>query len=119
MDRRHQIAPAQAVEPRKLTRFQGQPRRYHSGVTFQADRGDTLLAPLPPDLEIPMQGPTRPSRPAGVGKGERGKEDPQKGGNQRDAGMGLGSAMTLGGGVGLGVGKGDSDEDPLPPNHQS
>lgn len=77
------------------------------------------LAPLPPDLEIPMQGPTRPSRPAGSGKGERGKEDHQKGGNQRDAGMGLGGAMTLGGSVGLGVGKGDSDEDPLPPNPQS
>jgi hypothetical protein len=59
------------------------------------------LDPLPSDLAIPMQGPARSVSSGGRGKGERGKEDSQRGGGGSGAGgMGLGGG--LGGGVGLG-----------------
>ncbi|MCL2453468.1 MAG: hypothetical protein FWD08_07495, partial [Alphaproteobacteria bacterium] len=69
------------------------------------------LDPLPPDLVIPMQGPTRSVNVGGGGKGERGKEDSQKGGG------GLGGGMGMGGGVSLGPGIVDGTEDSLSPNH--
>ena len=70
------------------------------------------LDPLPPDLVIPMQGPTRSVNVGGGGKGERGKEDSQKGG-----GGGLAGGMGMGGGVNLGLGTFDGAEDPLSPDH--
>lgn len=56
------------------------------------------LDPIPGDLAIPMQGPTRPS--GGGGKGERRKPDSRGGG-----GMGMGG----GSGTGLGMGSGAED----------
>ncbi len=67
------------------------------------------LTPLPPNLEIPMQGPTRPSRAGGSGRGEREKEETRKGGGEKGGGAGLGGGMALGGGIGLGLGAGEED----------
>jgi hypothetical protein len=75
------------------------------------------LAPLPSDLEIPLQGPARPVRSGGSGKGERGKEDSSKAGGEKGGGMGLGGGMAMGGGIGYGLGTSDDAEDPLSSEH--
>ncbi|HWU16754.1 MAG TPA: hypothetical protein VN155_03650 [Devosia sp.] len=65
------------------------------------------LDPVPPDLAIPMQGPTRPSAAGGRGKGEGGGErSGQGGGGQGGAGGG--------GGAGMGPGLGGSNDPDLP-----
>jgi uncharacterized membrane protein YgcG len=63
------------------------------------------LGPIPSDLAIPMQGPTRPSGASGRGKGEGGGRDGTRGG-----GGGMGGGMGMGGGgMGMGgIGGGDS-----------
>jgi len=61
------------------------------------------LDPIPPDLEIPMQGPTRPSGSGGRGGGERGGKG---GGGQGGAGMGMAGGMMIGG-AGLGAAAAD------------
>lgn len=61
------------------------------------------LDPIPPDLEIPMQGPTRPSGSGGRGKGERGGE----GGRQGGGGGGGAGGMGMGAGMGMGPGGGE------------
>jgi len=53
------------------------------------------LDPVPADLAIPMQGPTRPSNSSGRGKGDR---DGARGGG-RGGGMGMGMGGGLGGGL--------------------
>ena len=56
------------------------------------------LDPIPPDLEIPTQGPTRPSGSGGGrGQGERGREGSGRGGGA--GGGGMGDAGMGGGGV--------------------
>jgi hypothetical protein len=70
------------------------------------------LEPMPPDLSIPNQGPTR--LPAARGKGEGSAQSDNKGGGAR--GMG-GASAGMGAGMGLGLGGGlvrghESDEDP-------
>lgn len=70
------------------------------------------LDPVPSDLTIPMQGPARAVNSGGRGKGERGKEDSQKGGGGSGGGMGMG----MGGGMGLGTGGG---EDSFGSDHHS
>jgi hypothetical protein len=72
------------------------------------------LDPLPSDLAIPLQGPTRSVSSAGRGKGERGKDDSQRAGGGSGAG---GMGMGIGGGMGLGLGVGGHDEDSFPPDH--
>ena len=57
------------------------------------------LAPIPADLAIPMQGPTRPSGSGGRGRSERGGGS--RGGGGGGGGMGMG-----GGGMGVGIGIG-------------
>jgi uncharacterized membrane protein YgcG len=59
------------------------------------------LDPIPADLQLPMQGPSRPSSSSGGGKGAGGKED---GGRAGGGGAG-------GGGMGMGGGLGASPED--------
>jgi hypothetical protein len=76
------------------------------------------LAPLPSDLVIPAQGPARPGRSGGSGKGERGREGSQSAGGGKAGGMGLGGGMAMGGGMGLGLGTIDSEEDPASPDQQ-
>jgi uncharacterized membrane protein YgcG len=68
------------------------------------------LDPIPADLEIPMQGPARPSGASGRDKGERGKDGKGGGGGEGGGGgmMGMaGGAMV--GGAGLGVAAADED----------
>ncbi len=65
------------------------------------------LAPVPPDLTIPMQGPARPSASGGGrGKGERGDQ----GGAAEAAGGGGGGGMGMAGGMGMGIGLGSADQ---------
>lgn len=70
------------------------------------------LAPIPPDLAIPMQGPARPSGSGGSrGKSERGGQGGGRGGGGGGGGMGGG----VGGGMGMGSGAADqSSADPNP-----
>ena|GEM_PF-93718 len=77
------------------------------------------LAPIPPDLEIPMQGPTRPS-----GAGTRDKGDREKrGSGQGGGGMGGGAmAGGMGGGAmagGMGMGADPVADDPPSSSHTS
>jgi hypothetical protein len=76
------------------------------------------LAPVPSDLAIPAQGPTRPSAGGGRGGGERGGE----GGRQRGGGGmgGMGGGGMGGGGMGMGMGGGmgaGMQDDPTQPDH--
>jgi hypothetical protein len=64
------------------------------------------LAPVPTDIEIPPQGPSRPSGSASRGKGDRGAQGSRGGGG---GGMGMGMG---GGGMGMGYGAGDADSGP-------
>ena len=71
------------------------------------------LAPIPADLAIPMQGPTRPSSSSGRGRGERGTESSRQGaGGKGGGGMGTGGGM--GAGLGSGGGENPSPSDPHP-----
>ena len=101
----------------------GNPVHTHELVVSLRDfvRKALDLAPLPTDLEIPMQGPTRPSRSGsgGGGRSERGKEDSSKTGGGKGGGMGVGGGMAMGGGVGFGLGAADNEEDPISPDHHS
>jgi len=72
------------------------------------------LDPVPPDLELPMQGPRRPQSPGGMrGRGERGNESGRQGGGGR-GGSGGGGGMGGGMGAGLALGGG---ENPPPSEH--
>jgi len=66
------------------------------------------LAPVPASLDIPRQGPTRPS-----GSGGRGNADRAKGGS----GSGGSGGMGMGGGAGGGVGLGGASLADDPPSH--
>ena len=68
------------------------------------------LSAIPADLEIPMQGPTRP---ASTGRGRGGG---QQGGSGREGGGGGGAGSGGGGGgVGMGMGMGGRADDATPP----
>ena len=60
------------------------------------------LEPVPADLDIPRQGPTRPQSGSGKGKGEGSQRD--GGGTGRGGGMAGGAGMGVGMGLGLGGG---------------
>jgi len=64
------------------------------------------LDPIPSNLAIPMQGPTRPSSSGGRGRGERGNEATRQGAGGRGGGMGTGAGMGMGAGLGAGLGLG-------------
>lgn len=64
------------------------------------------LEAIPPGIEIPMQGPTRPSGSGGRGRGQGGRE-----GGGRGGGGGMGAAAGMGGGVGMGIGLGGARTD--------
>ncbi|NOT86996.1 MAG: hypothetical protein HOP03_02315 [Lysobacter sp.] len=72
------------------------------------------LDPVPADLSIPQQGPTRPSGAKGKGDGGGGREGKGEGGGRSGGGGGGGGG---GGAAGAGMGAGvlmagDSDQDP-------
>ena len=75
-------------------------------------RSALALDPIPSGLDIPVQGPTRPSGSSGGGRG--GKEG-ARGGGRGGGGMGAGAGMSVGIGAGMGAGAGTSDEEPEPP----
>ncbi|MES2469457.1 MAG: hypothetical protein V4675_19285 [Verrucomicrobiota bacterium] len=66
------------------------------------------LDPIPDDVKVPLQGPTRPPASGGGGRGnhrgERGRESSQEGG-RREGGKsgGGGGAAAAGGGLGMGL----------------
>ncbi|KOQ70820.1 hypothetical protein [Stenotrophomonas maltophilia] len=80
---------------------QGRPVHTHELVVSLRDfvREALDLAPIPADLQIPRQGPTRPASGSGAGKGR--PEGEGKGGRAGGGGMGMGAGM---GGLGLGAG---------------
>lgn len=61
------------------------------------------LAPIPNDLDLPPQGPARPSSGSGRG-GDR--ESGGRGGGGRGGGGGGGMGLAAGGGLGMGIGLG-------------
>ncbi|MCW5688468.1 MAG: hypothetical protein KIT76_07990 [Pseudolabrys sp.] len=68
------------------------------------------IDPIPSDLAIPEQGPTRPSGQGGRGGGERGREDRQGGGGRGAGGEGSGSGGGgMAGGIGVGAISGAGD----------
>lgn len=71
------------------------------------------LDPIPADLTIPMQGPTRPSGASGRGRGESGGERDGQGGGSGGGGGGMG-----GGGMGGGMGMGGMGGDPDAPDRR-
>ncbi|WP_416055838.1 hypothetical protein [Stenotrophomonas maltophilia] len=84
---------------------QGRPVHTHDLVVSLRDfvREALDLAPVPVDLDIPRQGPTRPQAAGGGGKGRSDGERDGKGG--RNGGGGGGGGMGAGvGGLGLGAG---------------
>ncbi|HRO49048.1 MAG TPA: hypothetical protein PLW75_02810 [Hyphomicrobium sp.] len=72
------------------------------------------LDPIPPDLAIPMQGPTRPSSSGGRGRG--GNENSRQGaGGRGGGGAGTGTGMGMGAaGLGAGLGLGGGENPPSP-----
>ncbi|WP_424139982.1 hypothetical protein [Roseomonas chloroacetimidivorans] len=90
----------------------GRPIHTHELVVSLRDfiREALDLDPIPVDLTIPMQGPTRPSSSGGQGRGGRGKEDARQGSG------GGGGGTALGGGMGMGLGLGSAAHDPPPPD---
>lgn len=93
----------------------GRPVHTHELVVSLRDfiRKALDLDPVPADLEIPMQGPARPSS-AGGGRGRQGERGGGEGGRQGGsggggAGMGMGMGMGMGG-LGVGLGSGEAEE---------
>jgi len=88
----------------------GRPVHTHELVVSLRDfiREALDIGPIPADLSIPMQGPTRPSGSGGRGKGEGGQG---QGAGGRGGGMGGGMGMG-GGGMGAGPGMGSLDDTP-------
>ncbi|HGM7286887.1 hypothetical protein [Stenotrophomonas maltophilia] len=83
---------------------QGRPVHLHELVVSLRDfvREALDLAPIPTDLQIPPQGPTRPGGSSGGGKG---RNDGDAKGGRAGGGGGGGGGMGAGmGGVGLGAG---------------
>ena len=79
------------------------------------------LAPIPKDLEIPRQGPTRPSSSGGRGKegsGGEGGRGGGRGGGGGGGGGGMGGGM-MAGGMGIGAGVAATGDDPSPSAHPS
>jgi len=70
------------------------------------------IGPIPADLSLPMQGPTRPSGAGGRGKGEGGQGQRSGGGGGGGMGGGMGGGGMGGGGMGMGGGMGSLDDTP-------
>jgi len=77
------------------------------------------LDPVPDDVDLPPQGPARPSSGGGGGKGggdRGGNAGGGRGGGGGGGGMGAG--MGAGMGMGAGVGPGRSHDDPADDEHR-
>ena len=74
------------------------------------------LSPIPADLEIPMQGPTRPSSGGGRGgRGGPGGAGREGGGGGQGGGGGGAGGGGGGAGMGMGMGMGGRADDGVPP----
>ncbi|EKT4105786.1 TPA: hypothetical protein ACG4N3_001089 [Stenotrophomonas maltophilia] len=82
---------------------QGRPVHTHELVVSLRDfvREALDLAPIPADLQIPPQGPTRPGGASGKGRNDGDAKGGRAGGGGGGGGGGMGAGM---GGVGLGAG---------------
>ncbi|MGB0400690.1 MAG: hypothetical protein ACPGFE_12235, partial [Stenotrophomonas sp.] len=91
---------------------QGRPVHTHDLVVSLRDfvREALDLAPIPADLQIPPQGPTRPGA-SGGGKGRN--DGDAKGGRAGGGGGGggMGAGMGLGAGAALGAGHAAASDD--------
>ncbi|WP_231711323.1 hypothetical protein [Xanthobacter dioxanivorans] len=87
----------------------GRPVHTHDLVVSLRDfiREALDLDPVPPDLELPRQGPSRSPSSRGKEKGERSKDGAGPGG--------MGAGVALGGGTGLGINVGRDDNDSSAP----
>lgn len=87
----------------------GRPVHTHELVASLRDfiRKALQLDPIPGDVEIPMQGPARPSASGGKGAGGAGGGSGGGGGGGMGGGMGGGG---MGGGMGGGTGAGGDDD---------
>ena len=85
----------------------GRPVHTHELVISLRDfiREALDLDPIPADLAIPMQGPTRVSSSGGRGQGGRGNESSRQGGGGRGAGGGMGMGVGMGAGLASGGGE--------------
>lgn len=96
----------------------GRPVHTHDLVVSLRDfiREALDIGPVPADLTLPMQGPTRPS--GGGGRGRAGKEGQGAGGGRGGGGggMGMGGGMG-GGGIGTGGGAMGGLDDPSSGHH--
>ncbi|AWH27194.1 hypothetical protein [Stenotrophomonas sp. YAU14D1_LEIMI4_1] len=93
---------------------QGRPVHTHDLVVSLRDfvRQALDLAPVPADLQIPPQGPTRPASGGAGGNKARGGEGETKGGRGGGGGGGAGAGMGgLGLGAGAALGAGHASED--------
>lgn len=96
---------------------EGRPVHVHELVVSLRDfiRKALDLDPIPADLAIPMQGPTRPSGSGGRGRGESGGGGSRGGGGGGGGGMGMGGGgMGFGMGMGIGGSGGMTPPDPKP-----
>lgn len=84
---------------------EGRPAPTHELVVSLRDfiRHALDLSPIASDLDMLLQGPTRPASAGGGGRGGREGGGGQRGGGQGGGGMGGGG---MGGGMGLGLGAG-------------
>ncbi|HEX8485989.1 hypothetical protein [Sphingomonas sp.] len=98
----------------------GRPVHTHELVVALRDfiRDALDLDPIPDDLVLPMQGPTRPSGGGGGGRGKGEGGDGARGGGG-GAGGGGGMGMGMGMGVGMGAGTGAVADDHLPPHEDT
>lgn len=92
----------------------GRPVHTHELVTAMRDfiRKALDLDPVPADVEIPLQGPTRPASSGGRGGGSGGRGSGGGGGSRGGGGGGAGMAGSMGmaGGVGLAGVKSSGEE---------
>lgn len=90
----------------------GRPVQIHELVVSLRDfiRKALDLDPIPADLEIPLQGPTRPSGSTGRGRSGDGREGGGRGGGGGGGGGGAGGG---GGGMGAGMMMGGGGEPPV------
>jgi len=72
------------------------------------------LGPIPPDVRVPLQGPTRTQGSAARGKGDGDKGGAKGGGGGGGGGgEGGGGGMGMGMGLGAGIGHKSADHDPI------
>lgn len=93
---------------------EGRPVQTHELVVSLRDfiRHALDLDPIPADITLPRQGPTRPASGGGRGGSDRGGQG--RGGGARGGAGGMGMGMGMGLGIGAGPASGGTEPDPRP-----